>query len=674
MLKVPRLIRWIGSLFVFFLVVLTLLRLVVLLAFLRDNVPAGQVGSAFVLGVRYDLRVAAAAFLPLLVLGSIPVLNPFKHVLARRFWYVVLGVFVLGLSIVYVSDFLHFRYLGQRLNATALTFLEDAKISAEMVWQSYPVVRLFLVLLVAVGLLMAGVIFLFRRIAVVKQEPRRAFGIGWFVAAFFGCAIGIFGRVGQYPLRWSDAFSVGSSAAGQLALNPVESFLNSYTFRTTGFDLAKVQAAYPRMSAYFGATPDLQRLAYDRVFAKRTEAPARKPNIVLVICESFSAYKSSMWGNPLDPTPFFKELCSKGIFFDNCFTPHFGTARGVWATITGTPDVSQVETASRNPAMVDQHTIINDFDGYAKHYFIGGSSSWANIRGLLMNNIPGLCLHEEDSYSAPRVDVWGISDKNLFLEADKVLRAETEPFFAVIQTADNHRPYSIPKEDLAEFQKVDLPESAWRQYGFESLAELNAFRYSDFTYRKFFEAARKSPYFENTIFVFVGDHGIGGNAGMMFPASWTENRLTAFHVPLLFYAPKFFGPRRIHSVASQVDILPTIAGLADVPYRTRTFGRDLVRQQEIDGGASNMAFIIDHNDKTIGMVRQQYYGVQHADGRFDVKWADFASPQPADFSPSEAERVSYQSAANDFYETARFLLLNNQKSPTETPASSEPRR
>jgi phosphoglycerol transferase MdoB-like AlkP superfamily enzyme len=665
MLQVPRLIRWLGFLAVFFVGALTLLRLAVYVAFLRDTLPAGQAGPAFLLGLRYDLRVIAAGGLPLLLLGSIPLASPFKGPVRRRAWFGYFGVFVFGLVVFYLSDFLHLRYLGQRLNATALSFLGDAKISAEMVWQSYPVVKLLLAIALALGLIMAGIILLFRRAAANTSEPLRRYGVAWFIVVLLLCLVGIFGRLGQYPLRWSDAFSIGSSAAGQLALNPVEAFLNSYTFRTTGFDQARVEAAYPRMAAYLGATPDLQHLSYDRSFAQKPQATERRPNVILVICESFSAYKSSMWGNPLNTTPFFNELAGKGVFFDNCFTPHFGTARGVWATVTGTPDVSEVETASRNPSMVDQHTIIDDFEGYTKHYFIGGSSSWANIRGLLMNNIAGLHLHEEDSYSAPRVDVWGISDKNLFLEADKVLRAETGPFFAVIQTADNHRPYSIPKEDLAEFQKVDLPDSAWQSGGFESLAELNAFRYMDYTFRKFFEAAQKSPYFDNTIFVFVGDHGIGGNAGTMFPSAWTENRLTAFHVPLLFYAPQLLAPRRIHSVASQVDILPTLAGVANVAYRTRTFGRDLLRQEEIDGGASNRAFIIDHNDKTIGMVQNQHYGIQHADGRFELKWADFAAQPPATVGTRDSERIAYHTAANDFFETARFLLLNNHKTPAK---------
>jgi phosphoglycerol transferase MdoB-like AlkP superfamily enzyme len=302
---------------------------------------------------------------------------------------------------------------------------------------------------------------------------------------------------------------------------------------------------------------------------------------------------------------------------------------------------------------------VNEFEGYEKLYFLGGSSSWANIRGLLTNNIAGLKLFEEGSYDAPRIDVWGISDKNLFLEADKVLRKQTKPFFAIIQTADNHRPYTIPAEDLDEFHKIDVPSEALRQNGFESLAELNAFRYTDFSFRKFMETARTSPYFNDTVFVFIGDHGIGGNAGTMFPPGWTTSNLTRYHVPLLFYGPKFFRPQRIHAVASMVDVLPTLAGVAGISYRNTTMGRDLLERQQVDRGAGNVAFIMDHNDRTIGVLKGSYYGLQQPAGRHEMVWADSAvKAAPATNPPDSGD---YRRDAEAFHEVARFMLLNNKK-------------
>lgn len=658
---VPRLLRWSGVLALVFLAVMSFWRLGTYLAFSGRQLSVGQALPAFWLGLRFDARVVAVVLLPLLTFGGIRALNPWESRVGRRLWLTLLGAFAVALVLIYTADYLHFHYLGQRLNASVLSFLHDAEISAGMAWQSYPILRIAAAIVMVSLALVALLTFTLRSVSATAVAPRRRASAIWHTVAILAGAFAAFGRVGQYPLRWSDAFDLRSAAGASLALNPVESLVSSLNFRTATFDAGAVRAHYPRMAGYLGVrAPDADRL----MFARETTAGSRTtpvaPNVVLVLCESFSAYKSSLWGNPLDPTPFFSRLARAGVLFDNCFTPHFGTARGVWATITGIPDVSLVETASRNPAMVDQHTLIDDFTGYEKFYFLGGSSSWANIRGLLTNNITNLRLYEEDSYDAPRIDVWGISDKNLLLEADKVLRTQTRPFFAVIQTADNHRPYTIPEEDRDEFKLADVPPGDLQAAGYESLAELNAFRYADFALEKFMTAAKASPYFDNTLFVFIGDHGIGGDAGGMFPPAWTEQHLTRYHVPLLFYAPKLLPARRIHSVASMVDVLPTIAGLAQISYRNNALGRDLLRQEQLDGGASNVAFIIDHNDRTVGVVRQQRYGREQAGGRHEVVWADFAMPAPA--APlAPADREEFRTVAQAFYETARYLLLNNQK-------------
>ncbi len=664
MLPAPRLIRWIGSLAVLFLAMMMLARIGTYFAFAHERVPLSQAWAGFWLGLRFDARVVASAMLPLLVFGGISFLDVFRSTFGRRFWLMLLGVFTALLLIFYVCDFLHYRYLNQRLNASVLGYWQDATISAGMVWQSYPVVRLLLGILIALAGLMALIMFLHRHAGAMTVTLRRPARIAWFIAALLACLLGIFGRAGQYPLRWSDAFNLRNDTLANLALNPVQSFLSSLDFRTSGFEVEKVREHYAFMSSYLGVdAPDPATLSFERRIPARAGEPTRRPNIVLVICESFSAYKSSMWGNPLDTTPFFKGLCQDGLFFDNYYTPHYGTARGVWATITGIPDVEAVETASRNPALVDQHTIINDFVGYEKFYFIGGSSSWANIRGLLTNNIKGLHLYEEDSYKSPRADVWGISDKNLFREANAVLAAQTQPFFAVIQTADNHRPYTIPKEDMNEFSLLDVSAEKLKQCGFDSLEEMNAFRYTDYCFKKFFEAARQSPYYANTIFIFTGDHGIDGNAGTMFPPAWTEQELTSYHCPLLFYGPKLIPAQRLHAVASMVDILPTVAGLVNIPYRNNALGRDLLAQQRRDGGRDNAAFIIDRHDHWIGVVKQQHFARHRLDAtRPELVWADFTAPVPATMTaPSE----DFQKIANAFYETSRYLLLNNKKSAAE---------
>jgi phosphoglycerol transferase MdoB-like AlkP superfamily enzyme len=405
-------------------------------------------------------------------------------------------------------------------------------------------------------------------------------------------------------------------------------------------------------------------LANENFSFKREEIPAigatkTAPNIVLVVCESFSMYKSSMSGNPLNTTPFFQSMCDTGVFFNRCFTPHFSTARGLFASLTGIPDVQLSKFSSRNPQALDQHTIINDFKGYEKFYFLGGDPGFNNFEGLV-ENIDGLQMNTEKNFKLQPVNVWGISDKDLFLQANKVFGRQDKPFFAIIQTADNHRPFTIPPQDTNDFKRKIIPQDELIKYGFESIEEYNAFRYADYSFRKFIEAAKKEKYFNNTIFVFVGDHGVSGNASKIYPAAWTEQRLTEEHVPLLFYAPKLLAPQKRSEVVSQIDVLPTIAGLAGERYTNTTLGRDVLHNTT----TNHYAFIISHDEGRIGIITDDFIFTKNLNFKQEeVHFLKDDAPYTSWQVDSIKMRMSTFTSA--FYETARWMLVHNKKNVVE---------
>jgi len=656
--RIPRLLRWIFAVMFSFLFVMTLQRLIIYWAF----TPPGKSfsGSAFIMGLRFDARVACVLGLWILLVCAMPLLDPFRNAKARKFWNLLIPFLFVLMTIVLAIDYYHFDYLHQRLNASILNYVEDAGISFRMMWQSYPLLKIALLIIILAVLARLWFVRLLSRIT--RQLPiAKSRSFLFYAAAFLLMGGLIFGKLSQFPLRWSDAYTLSDDFKANLALNPFQSFLSTLSFRNSTYDLQKVKKLYPLMSAYFGVEQaDSARLNFERAFFPQAKNP-QPPNVVLVICESFSAYKSSMFNNPLNTTPFFDSLAGKGVFFTRCFTPAYGTARGIWATITGIPDVESPRTASRNPNAVDQHTIINDFTNYNHLYFLGGSATWANIRGLLTNNINGLQLYEEGSYKARKVDVWGISDMNLFLEANERLKQQDKPFFAVIQTADNHRPYTIPAEDKAGFTLLNYPADSLKRYGFESNDEMNAFRFTDHCFRKFIEAAKKETYFSNTVFVFVGDHGIRYNGRLDYlPKSWTEQGLTCEHVPLLFYAPGLLKPRTENTVCSQVDILPTLASLAGIPYRNSTFGRNLF--DTVGSGVKDRyAFVIDHDVKTIGLAGDQYYYLKNLKtGNEELVSMTGNDPVPVN-AASDSIRKNLGLLTDAFYESAKYLLLNNKK-------------
>jgi phosphoglycerol transferase MdoB-like AlkP superfamily enzyme len=657
-----RLQRWILVLAITFFIIMTVARI---FTFTLFNTVAFSWSSFFKvlwLGFRFDARDVGIMVILMLLLGLIKPLHPFRSKLGKKIAFIIWFIAIIILTVFYTFDYGHFAYLDVRLNAQALDFLHNARISLGMMWQTYHVIWILLGMIVFVAITFWCVRFTYQRIALTdaRHEPFKFRSTLFSIIYFLVFGFGIFGKLEQYPLRWSDAFSLNSDFNAQASLNPFQSFFSNLAFRQSTYNEALARKYYPLMVEYLGITqPDSVNLNYVRHIPADTSLPGTHPNIILVISESFSAYKSSLLGNPLNSTPFIDQLAAKSIFFDHMFTPGFGTARDVWTTITGLTDVERNNTASRNPQIVDQQTIINSFKNYGHYYFIGGSTSWANIKGLLENNIDSPHIYEEKYYNYPRLDVWGISDHNLFTAANKVLAEQTRPFFAVIQTADNHRPYSIPTEDLKQFKKITLPNVSLLKYGFTSNDEYNAFRYFDYNVQHFIETIQKEPYFNNTIIAFVGDHGLVGNAEALFPKAYTRQGLTKNHVPFIIYAPKLVKPAKHTMLASQVDVLPILAGLANIPYTNTGMGRDLLHVKDT---SQNMAFIFEGEQQELGLLQHQYFVRQPIAKPEKIKLFSMIDNAPV---PHNAQTDSFQKSMQTWmqaiYETTRYITHHNKK-------------
>jgi phosphoglycerol transferase MdoB-like AlkP superfamily enzyme len=344
--------------------------------------------------------------------------------------------------------------------------------------------------------------------------------------------------------------------------------------------------------------------------------------------------------------------------FRRFYTPHSGTARSVFASVVGLPDIDRAKTSTRNPLIARQHTLLNAFSGSDKFYFLGGSASWGNIRALLSHNIEGLKIYEEGSYRSPRVDVWGISDLSLFEEANRVLaEPRTRPFVAIIQTAGNHKPYTIP-EDSRGFERSQASEAEVQRFGFDSLPEFEGMRLADHSIGRFFELARQEPYFDDTLFVLYGDHGSPAAAEHR-PAADGQLGLARYHVPLLLYSPRHLEPRVVDEVASQLDVLPTVLRIAGVSGLNSTLGRDLF-DPTFDG--RRYAFTIERLEKNpvIGLVTNDYYfQVTASSGKARLHRIASASPREDVSAEQPATAAQLEELAFGLYEAVKYMRYHN---------------
>lgn len=653
--RVPKTIQWIIKLFIIYLCIFTAFRIATVICFKPGNIGVLELGPAFWLGLKYDLRWIAIILLPIAVLSLYPRLSPFYSERNKKIWTIYLGILTLLVLFFYGADFGQFAYINARLNADALIFAEDPKESLQMVWQSYPIVWILLGLAGAVVMMT----WMFRRMHIDVEEKninihKFSYRRRWHAAALLLLAWFVYGFLTVKPLNFFRAFGLNDEFKSNLALNPLQNFFTTLRFRKADHN--------NKAAEYYGTIAKFLQLQnnnsgqnpYARLIQPGSKALESQPNIVVVICESFSMYKSSMSGNPLNSTPYFNSMCNDGIFFERCFTPSFGTARGVFAILTGIPDVQLSKFSTRNKESVKQRTIVNNFEGYEKFYFLGGRSQFNNFKGLF-ENIDSLHVYEEGDYKAANLNVWGISDKNLFLEANDVLAKQQKPFFAFIQTADNHRPFDIPEEDT-DFKRELIPDEELVKYGFESLKEYHAFAYTDYCIKKFMEAAKNSPYFKNTIFVFTGDHGVEGNATAIYPQAWTEQRLSDEHVPLLFYAPALLTPQKRTEAVSQIDILPTVAGMLQQPYLNTTLGRDLLDTNKKE----DAAFIIYHAPGWIGVVNNDYYYRKNIRIKKEELVPVRNNLPVLNNVQEDSIKAHLSQLTSAIYETARWMLINNK--------------
>jgi len=652
------------SIIVYFLL-LVLLRIIFYLIFNSESetYTLGNLFKAFLIGIRFDLRLAVLVNIPLMIFCALPFVNIIHSVWTRRISDLYIYLFTGMLLLFYSVDMGHYSYLGRRIDISVLRFLENPQISAQMVWESYPVIIILILLsfiFIGFKLIYDLVPAILLTTPILKNAKRKFLG---FTISSLIILFSAWGTLKQYPLRWSDAFFSNNSFISALGLNPILYYNDTRRFARDDFNINKAKEYHHDIVEFLGIKDqDPGILNYGR-YATTLNHPTQPPNIVIIFLESVGANRLSKLGNSLNATPNLDQIIEDGIFFKRFYVPMVGTARSVFTMVTGIPDVARIKTSSRNPRINKQYSIINDFTGYEKHYIMGGSAGWANIRGFLQLNIPDLLITELDDLKSPRLDVWGVSDYDLFKETHQIFENidPGKPFFAIIQTATNHRPYSIP-DNVTSFKVDHLSKEKVNHAGFKSVDQYNAMRLLDHTIGEYFSYAKKSKYFSNTVFFLFGDHGTSDPWAKHMPQSDYELLLRSYHVPLIIYGPGIIkGGIMRNDIAMLPDLIPTAAGFAGISYHNQTLGRDLM---SIADNQEGLALTVGkkHARPTIGLFGSHYYLTMYHDGK-DIRLYDLnITGSPEDIHTEQPEITSkYSRLVQGLYETSKYMLYHNSQ-------------
>ncbi|PKO63847.1 MAG: sulfatase [Betaproteobacteria bacterium HGW-Betaproteobacteria-16] len=299
----------------------------------------------------------------------------------------------------------------------------------------------------------------------------------------------------------------------------------------------------------------------------------RPLNLVIILEESMGAtFVESLGGVPV--TPELEKLKGQGWWFENMYATGTRSVRGIEAVISGFPPTPAPSVVKLSLSQTNFFSIASLLaaQGYHTEFIYGGEADFDNMQGFFRGNGFQSIIEQKDFEAPAFVSSWGVSDGDLLDKTHErllALHGSGQPFFTLAFTSSNHSPFEFP-DGLIEL------------YDSEKGTDRNAVKYADHVLGRFFGQARASDYWQDTLFVVVADHDIRVRGDSLVP-------VRNFHIPALMLGADL-EPRRIRSVASQIDIPVTALSLMGIDTQHPMPGRDLSREDANTPGRAMMQF------------------------------------------------------------------------------------
>jgi len=289
-----------------------------------------------------------------------------------------------------------------------------------------------------------------------------------------------------------------------------------------------------------------------------------RPNVIVIFMESMSNAMVSRYHPELKTTPLLDSLAEQGVIFDHFFSAGIHTHNAIFSIFYGLPAVMHNRPMDLLPNTGMRYyglpTILHR-KNYHNIFYVTGTKDFDNMNNFLLQNGFDEVVGEHDYDFDTLVSNWGVSDKKMFnraLRDGDSLDQLNQRFFMGILTITAHEGYRVPEIYEQKLVNTDYPNKLYE--------------YADLLMMEFMEEAKNRKWFNNTVFIFVGDHG------QNFSPTYDMN-LNYHRIPLILYAPKYLNHVVYDGFGLQIDIYPTLFGLLDVSYTNSGLGVNLFRQK-----------------------------------------------------------------------------------------------
>ncbi|MCF8258581.1 MAG: LTA synthase family protein [Flavobacteriales bacterium] len=491
------------------------------------HADAATVALSFLHGVRFDAVSTAYALLPFILL--LPVFLKLRGFL-RLYFVAAVG----AMNMLNCIDAEFFRFISRRSTDDLFRF---AFISDDIYTIGPDLVRDFWYLVLLWALVMLLVLWLYNRVihpvSTGESSGSRIMATVSMMAFALLTVVAMRGGMQRIPIGIIDAGQAHDPRFSVLELN--SSFTMLKTFGKP--DLPELQ--------YF--EDDENPMSPILTLQGALQGHLRGHNVVVLIVESLgSEYMGRLNGLGHTYTPFIDSLCNEGLLFTNAFANGHRSIEGIPACMAALPTLMYEPFITSRYAQNHFSSLPNLLGplGYTSYFMHGGENGtmgllpFANQAGF--DHYLGKNEYPDPSHYDGH---WGIFDHHFLHHATEVFSAAPKPFVAGIFTLSSHHPYSVPEELRGRFPVGNLPIH-------ESIG------YGDYSVRRFFEDAKRTDWYDNTLFVITADHT------SLSEFKEFQTTLGSLSIPILFFHPNDTLLKGTSDItAQQVDIMPSVLSL-----------------------------------------------------------------------------------------------------------------
>ncbi|HUZ59531.1 MAG TPA: sulfatase-like hydrolase/transferase [Hanamia sp.] len=541
-----------------------------------------EIFKVFLYGLRMDAAFAGyICLLPFLLFFIKSVAVNFSiNKIIRIYTYVL----IVTISFLIIADLGLYTAWRYRMDATPLQYFKSPKEMLTTV-SSAPVIPLLIIFIVLVSLY----IFIYKKYFnfFIDRKQKRFHLTDSFFSLFLitFLFVPIRGGIQKIPMIISDVYFSPKIYADQAAINLpwniMFSILNMHN-PNNPFKYFSEAKSEQLVDSLYNAGP------------KRIPSilSVKKPNIIFIILESFTAKWVGCLGGVPGVTPNLDTIASNGLLFTHIYAAGDRSEKGQVAVLSGYPNqaitsIVKTPTKTRNLPSINQSL---EKIGYNSSYTYGGELSFANIKSYLINiGIQKLI----GKYSFPvseRTTSWGVHDQYVFDRFYKDIHKDKQPFFAAMFTLSSHEPYDVPMKP--RFPGKDQT----------TLFE-NSVYYTDSIIGHFIRILKQDTLWKNTLIVFVADHG------HTLPGHDSNDSPAKFRIPLIFSGGALTMNGKINNIGSQTDIATTVLDQLHLSTNKFKWGKDLLDTSALQFAFysfnNGFGFVTPHGTETMDNVSRK---------------------------------------------------------------------